>query len=107
LSGIQGCLGYQVVIDRRPDGGDALRVVLDLESTSDTEVAAVRAGVAARLGALTEVPVEVDVVGELDPVTTTGAFVSWKAARILDNRVAPDSASIMARQVAHRYSATT
>lgn len=107
LSGVRGCLGYQMVIDSRPDGTDTVTVMLDLKSTSDAEHAAIRAGVTARLAELTGVGAEVTVDAELDPVTTTGAFVSWKAARIADNRVAPDGTSIAARAVAHRYAVTT
>jgi phenylacetate-CoA ligase len=43
---------------------------------------------------------------DLDPVTNAGSFVSWKAARIIDNRAAPDREVLAAREVAHRYAIT-
>ena len=49
---------------------------------------------------------DIVVDANLDPVTNTGAFVSWKAARILDNRAEPDQAVLAARSVAHRYAIT-
>jgi len=106
LSGVHGCLGYQVIIDS-PDGDDVVTVRLDLDAAPEAEHAEIRAGVTARLAELTGTGARVTVDAELDPVTTTGAFVSWKAARIVDNRVAPDSASVVAREVAHRYTVTT
>lgn len=106
LDGVRGCLGYQVVIDRAADGGDEVTVRMDLLPGVAGDPAAVGAGVAARLRALTGVRAGIAVDAELDPVTNTGAFVSWKAARILDNRVEADRASLVARQVAHRYAIT-
>ncbi|MFJ3906166.1 phenylacetate--CoA ligase family protein [Streptomyces sp. NPDC090025] len=106
LDGVHGCLGYQVVVDRAADGGDEITVRMDLlPGTADPAATADAVGTAlrARTGATVRVVVE----NELDPVTHTGSFVSWKAARVLDRRTAPDSAVEAARQVAHRYAITT
>lgn len=62
---------------------------------------------AGRLRALTGAHARAVIETDLDPVTHTGSFVSWKAARVLDQRSAPDSAAVTARQVAHRYAITT
>jgi phenylacetate-CoA ligase len=106
LDGVRGCLGYQVVIDREDDGTDRVTVRMDLlPGTADQDATA--AGIADRLRARTGALVDVVVDSDLDPVTHTGSFVSWKAARVLDNRSVPDGAMQAARQVAHRYAITT
>jgi benzoxazolinate moiety biosynthesis protein SgcD5 len=106
LDGVRGCLGYQVVIDRR-NGLDEVTVRMDLLPEVSGDTAAIGAGVAARLRERTGVQAGIAVEAELDPVTNTGAFVSWKAARILDNRAPADRAAVVARQVAHRYAITS
>ncbi|MGW3304061.1 phenylacetate--CoA ligase family protein [Streptomyces rubiginosohelvolus] len=106
LEGTRGCLGYQVVVDRAPDGGDEITVRMDLlPEAADPDRAG--AAVARRLSRLTDARIRVVVDAELDPVTHTGSFVSWKAARVLDRRSGPDRAAETARQVAHRYAITT
>ncbi|MEV4943437.1 phenylacetate--CoA ligase family protein [Streptomyces zaomyceticus] len=106
LGGVRGCLGYQVVVDHSLDGVDEVTVRMDLlPGTDDPD--AVGTDVATRLRTLTGAVVRVVVDSELDPVTHTGSFVSWKAARVLDLRSGPDSAVETARQVAHRYAITT
>jgi phenylacetate-CoA ligase len=106
LDGVRGCLGYQVVIDRDSGGADQVTVRMDLLSEAGGDAGAVGAGVAARLRGLTGLRADIVVDANLDPVTNTGSFVSWKAARILDNRAEADGASLIARQVAHRYAIT-
>ncbi|MFD1832776.1 phenylacetate--CoA ligase family protein [Streptomyces desertarenae] len=102
LDGVTGCLGYQAVIDRREDGADEVTVRMDLRpGAGDPD--AVGARVAARLRERTGVHVRTVVDTALDPVTATGSFVSWKAARVLDHRSHPDRAALVARQVAHRF----
>ncbi|MFD6183025.1 phenylacetate--CoA ligase family protein [Streptomyces goshikiensis] len=106
LHDVRGCLGYQVVVDHAPGGGDAITVRMDLLSEAvDPDVTG--EAVAARLRELTGARVRVVVDTDLDPVTHTGSFVSWKAARVRDNRSAPDSAAEAARHIAHRYAITT
>jgi phenylacetate-CoA ligase len=107
LDGVRGCLGYQVVIDQRADGTDQVTVRMDLLPGVSGDPDALGAGIAARLRDRAGVRADIALDANLDPVTNTGAFVSWKAARILDNRVEPDSAALAARQVAHRYAITS
>ncbi|MGW5259467.1 phenylacetate--CoA ligase family protein [Microbispora sp. NPDC004025] len=107
LTGVRGCLGYQIVIDGDGAGGDRVTVRMDLLPEIAGDPRDIGAGVAARLRRLAGVDADITVEAELDPVTNTGAFVSWKAARILDNRSAPDPAALIAREVAHRYAITT
>lgn len=106
LDGVRGCLGYQIVIERADDGGDKVTVRMELLPEFGGDAGEIGAGVSARLRELTGASAGVVVDPDLDPVTNTGAFVSWKAARILDLRVEADSASLIARQVAHRYAIT-
>jgi phenylacetate-coenzyme A ligase PaaK-like adenylate-forming protein len=106
LDGVRGCLGYQVVIDRDGNGGDVVTVRMDLLPEISGDPDAIRAGVASRLRDRAGVRAGIAIDANLDPVTNTGAFVSWKAARILDNRSEADSASLVARRVAHRYAIT-
>lgn len=106
LQDVRGCLGYQIVLDH--DGTqDTVTVRMDLVPELGGDPAAVGAAIAARLRERTGVRAGITVETELDPVTSTGSFVSWKAARILDNRSAPDAAVLAAREVAHRYAITT
>lgn len=106
LDGVRGCLGYQVVIDRDWDQ-DVVTVRMDLLPEISGDPAAVGAGVAARLRDRTGVRAGIAVDAALDPVTSTGAFVSWKAARVLDRRSPADRASLAAQKVAHRYAITS
>ncbi|MGW3359714.1 phenylacetate--CoA ligase family protein [Streptomyces bungoensis] len=106
LDQVRGCLGYQVVIDHASDGGDEITVRMDLlPEAADPDATA--DAVAERLRALTGARARVVIETELDPVTHTGSFVSWKAARVLDLRSTPDSAALTAQRVAHRYAITT
>ena len=103
LSGVRGCLGYQVVID----SDERLTVRMELLPGHSGREDIVRAETIARLNARFGVDADVLVTAELDPVTNTGAFVSWKAARILDNRGDEGADVRIAREVAHRYSYTS
>ncbi|MFE7134897.1 phenylacetate--CoA ligase family protein [Streptomyces sp. NPDC057638] len=106
LEGVRGCLGYQLVVGRAPGGGDEITVRVDLLPSAGDR-GAVSAAIGGRLEALTGAVVRVVVDGALDPVTQTGSFVSWKAARVCDLRQAPDGAAEAARKAAHRYAITT
>jgi phenylacetate-coenzyme A ligase PaaK-like adenylate-forming protein len=106
LDGLSHCLGYQVVIDNDLHG-DELTVYLDLLSREDGDAEQARRAVAARLTERFDVPARVEVTTELDPITNTGAFVSWKAARIKDNRVGFDHDVDVARGVAGSHVVTT
>ncbi|WP_306317846.1 MULTISPECIES: phenylacetate--CoA ligase family protein [unclassified Streptomyces] len=97
LDGIDGAYGYQVVIDRDGTGEDLLTVRLDLPGGPDpARQSAHAARVAARLG----VRCRSEFLDDLDAITTTGAFVSWKAARIHDRRTADDHETAAARRLA-------
>ncbi|TWP53819.1 phenylacetate--CoA ligase family protein [Lentzea tibetensis] len=100
LNGVTGCLGYQVEIDP----GD--RVTVRLELLDGDATGAVR-GIVRRLRERFGVGADIAVDAELDPITNTGAFVSWKAARIKDNRIGPDHVVEAAREAAARHSYTT
>ncbi|GAA0712648.1 phenylacetate--CoA ligase family protein [Dactylosporangium roseum] len=102
LGEVNGCLGYQVQVDRGADGDDRLTVRLDLLPGAGSHEQ-IRARVSDRLG----VPTEVRVDDRLDPITNMGALVSWKAARIQDNRQEPAREVRIARAVAATYDYTT
>ncbi|MEU4594869.1 phenylacetate--CoA ligase family protein [Micromonospora aurantiaca (nom. illeg.)] len=102
LTGVTGSAGYQVVIDHDPTGGDRLTVRLELLKDLVDDPAAVADGVRRRAAAALGVPVEVELSDGLDPIVSTGAFVSWKAARIVDRRVADDHETRVARRMAGR-----
>jgi phenylacetate-CoA ligase len=104
LRGLRGCLGYQVVVG--PDG-DALTVRLDLLPELAGDVAAACESVRRRLSAWLGVPVRVEPDDRLDPITNTGAFVSWKTARIADRRVPADAAVLAARRAAAAHLVTS
>ncbi|MFF0460251.1 phenylacetate--CoA ligase family protein [Streptomyces mexicanus] len=94
----RGYLDYQIVIDA-VDGRDELTLRLELPPTDEAvriDEAAVARSVRERL----EVPVRFE-YGALGSVTTTGAMVSWKAARVEDRRrSAPDDERAAALAVA-------
>ncbi|MFI8104316.1 phenylacetate--CoA ligase family protein [Streptomyces sp. NPDC086023] len=85
LRHVRGWLDYQVVIDREA-GADRLSLRLEHPAGRAADAAAVAATVAdvrAELGL--ELDVDEDAFGS---VTSTGAMVSWKAARVIDLRTA-------------------
>jgi len=82
-------------------------VRMDLLPGVSGDQEALGAGIAARLRDRTGVRAGIVIDANLDPVTNTGALVTWKAARVLDNRAEPDAAAVVARQVAHRYAVTS
>jgi phenylacetate-CoA ligase len=84
LDVVTHCYGYQIIIDQK-NGEDYLDINLEFaEDTSNIEamLAAVKASCARQL----RINVNVQVISELDQVVSTAAFVSWKAARIVDRR---------------------
>ncbi len=106
LRGVRGCLGYQVVV-RDEDGGTALTVRLHLLPEVSGPPDQVQSDVRERLEEACGVPVEVVVDADLDPITNTGAFVSWKAARIRDDRFPDDPLVATAREHAQAHLVTT
>ncbi|MGC4834658.1 phenylacetate--CoA ligase family protein [Micromonospora vinacea] len=105
LHGVRDCLGFQIVIDADADG-DRVTVRLDLIDGGGNPDE-VRAGVVGRFANRFGVPATVEIVGELDQIVSTGAFVSWKAARIQDRRTAPDHETEVAMAMAARRGYTT
>ncbi|WP_446211841.1 phenylacetate--CoA ligase family protein [Micromonospora sp. IBSANI012] len=107
LDGVTGSAGYQVVIDHEPSGGDRLTVRLELLKDLVDDPAGVAAGVRGRAAATLGIPVEVELSDGLDPIVSTGAFVSWKAARIVDRRVDADHETRVAQRMAGNRGYTT
>lgn len=103
LTGVRDCYGYQVVIDTTPQGDDRCLVRLELRDSAAPHVAAQTAAIVERFRADLGVACQVDIVDELDAIVSTGAFVSWKAARIADHRREQNHEEQVARQMAqHR-----
>jgi phenylacetate-CoA ligase len=86
LSRAGGCVDYAVTVDRT-GGVDTLTVTLEPAPRRDPPD--VR-GIAAALADRWETPASVR-FEQLGAITTTGAMVSWKAARVHDRRRAPDA----------------
>ncbi|MEU9097631.1 phenylacetate--CoA ligase family protein [Streptomyces sp. NPDC048361] len=88
LDGLSGAMDYQLIIDR-VDGTDTLEVEVETRDgiplPADTTAALATAARQAW-----GCPLSVT-YGKLGGVTTTGAMVSWKAARVHDRRSAPDA----------------
>ncbi|MCE7079491.1 phenylacetate--CoA ligase family protein [Streptomyces sp. ST2-7A] len=101
LGDVRGCLGYQVVItsDR---GEDVVTARMRLVPGAPRDVAE---KAATRLATLTGTRTEVVLEEEIDPITHTGSYVSWKAARVLDTRNGTDEATRAAREAARRHTA--
>lgn len=102
LHGVEGCLGYQVVITAQNE----LKVNLCLEESFVAQGPRMASEIAERLQQRCAMPTKVQAVADLDPITNTGAYVSWKAARISDERSA-DPLSAVARQHAAAHEVTT
>ncbi|MFF6997865.1 phenylacetate--CoA ligase family protein [Streptomyces sp. NPDC008313] len=100
MTGVTGCAGYQVVIERDAAGQDRLTVRLELLEGMVDDPAGLADAVRARAAENLGVPVTVELSDGLDPIVSTGAFVSWKAARIVDRRSAPDHETRVARKMA-------
>ncbi|MER5865531.1 phenylacetate--CoA ligase family protein [Kitasatospora sp. NPDC002040] len=96
LTGVTGSAGYQVVIDQDASGQDRLTVRLELLKDERVDTAALTARATEAL----KVPVTVELSDGLDPIVSTGAFVSWKAARIVDRRTEPDHETKVAQKMA-------
>lgn len=84
LDGVTRCYGYQIIIDN-VEGADVLTVRLQYDSQVKAEET-LGDKIAARVSKKFGVKAVVEIVDALDDIVSTGAFVSWKAARIVDNR---------------------
>lgn len=107
LSGITDCLGYQAIIDTDESGQDTVEVKLQL-STSTIAVAESQARtIVGRFHRTFGVTCVVSYEDELDQIVSTGAFVSWKAARIKDLRREPGREELAATRLAQHRSILT
>jgi phenylacetate-CoA ligase len=99
LDGVQGCYGYQIVIEREEKtGDDIVQVVfefLDDNVAEKFDAPAWSRRLSQNLGAKTSV-----VVGAIGMIATTGAMVSWKASRVHDRRGDDDPERRMALAIA-------
>ncbi|MEU1849972.1 phenylacetate--CoA ligase family protein [Streptomyces sp. NPDC019990] len=88
LAGLKRCLGYQIVLQDAPKAagvpGDLL--VLRVQFADPAPAPGHWATAVERLTTLTGAEVRVEVVDDLDARAHQGALISWKAARIVDNR---------------------
>ncbi|MDI3405797.1 phenylacetate--CoA ligase family protein [Streptomyces cavernicola] len=100
MTEVTGSAGYQVVIERDAEGQDRLTVHLELLNGLVEDAAALTDTVRRRAVDALGVPVTVELSDGLDPIVSTGAFVSWKAARIVDRRSAPDHETEVAQRMA-------
>ncbi|MFD7539069.1 phenylacetate--CoA ligase family protein [Streptomyces sp. NPDC059819] len=101
MTGVTGSAGYQVVIERdESTGQDRLTVRLELLKGLVEDGPGLSGAVRDRASEALGVPVTVELSDGLDPIVSTGAFVSWKAARIVDRRIAPDHETQVARKMA-------
>ncbi|WP_329575570.1 phenylacetate--CoA ligase family protein [Kitasatospora sp. NBC_01250] len=95
LRHLRGYLDYQITIDR-VDGTDRLSLTLQLPGRAGA--AAVAQGAARAVEQCRdELGTELEVgTGTLGSITTTGAMVSWKAARVIDLRAGGQDAEASA-----------
>jgi phenylacetate-CoA ligase len=97
LEGVGRCYGYQIVIDERC-GQDELTIRMQFAEQPEHRDA-LEAGVIFRVHERFGVRATVEIVEDLDDIVSTGAFVSWKAARIVDNRRDRDGEEKTARSL--------
>lgn len=88
LTGLERCLGYQIVLEDAAEasGAPGDRVVLRVQFADAAPAPERTAAAVGRLTALTGAEVRVEVVDDLDARAHQGALISWKAARIVDDR---------------------
>lgn len=84
LEGVSNCYGYQIVINN-VNGKDALTVKMQFDGHPEDHKS-LETRIATRIREQFGVQATVEFVDALDDIVSTGAFVSWKAARIVDNR---------------------
>jgi phenylacetate-CoA ligase len=107
LSGVTGVLGFQIVLDHNEHGVDVVTVRLELLPEAVDTAVAIGGGVTQRFREAFGVSAVVELVREVDQITSTGAFVSWKAARILDRRRERDAEENVAAEMARGRGFTT
>ncbi len=100
LSHAEGCLDYQVAIDR-VDGVDTLAVEFETLDR-DVPIPARRSAELAKAAAGTWSTPLSQRDGQIGSITTTAAMVSWKAARVHDTRREADEERQAALAIARR-----
>ena len=100
LTGVTGSAGYQIVIEHDDAGRDHLTVRLELLPDLAPDPEALAAAVREQAARILGISVAVELSDGLDPIVSTGAFVSWKAARIVDRRAEPDHETLVAQRMA-------
>lgn len=90
---VRGAIDYRLIIDAH-NGEDVVTVHLepvDVSAGESIDIPAIKATVRRRFGVRCEV-----VLGPMEAITSTGAMVSWKAARIHDRRLSEPEPEAMA-----------
>lgn len=99
MYGVEHCLGYQIELSH-VGGSDFAHIRLMTScSSNDSAAEIMRRRVADHSREMLGVATAVDLVGALDPITTTGSWVSWKAARIIDSRPEVDGQAVHAQEI--------
>ncbi|QZQ56494.1 AMP-binding protein [Curtobacterium sp. TC1] len=108
LHGVVGAYGYQVVIDGPADGSeDRVTVRLHFRDGNSSEHVQMLREIERRVRRRFAVECRAEAVDALDEIVSTGAFVSWKAARISDHRNEPGAEEVIAAQLALRRGVTS
>jgi phenylacetate-CoA ligase len=101
LEPVSHCIAYQIIIDQT-DGVDHLEIRVEF-SKAAPDTPAMAQAIALRCLADLGTAADVIVVSDIDQVVTTAAFVSWKAARIMDRRQAePDAETLVSQRLAKK-----
>lgn len=101
LEPVTHCIAYQIIIDHA-GGADHLEIPVEF-SKAARDVPALCRAIEQSCAKVLGCKARVIVVSEIDQVVTTAAFVSWKAARIIDRRQAePDAESLVSHRMAKR-----
>lgn len=84
MQGLRKCIGYQMIIDSL-NNVDEVTIKLEM-SDQCYETKSLEENLIMRFEKTFHTKLKVDFTDKLSPVVFTGAMVSWKAARIIDNR---------------------
>jgi phenylacetate-CoA ligase len=101
MEGVSGVFGYQITITNAA-GVDQIAVDIEpLLNVSDMRapIAEIRDRLEGRLG----IPCSVRLKIQIDPSVNTGGFISWKAARVVDERSPTDVEREAARKLAAEW----
>lgn len=85
VAGIHDCVGYQYRLQGREDY-QHVRLELEMMSDDPSEQNIDTAALAERVTARLQVPCEVEIIESLEAHARLGSCVTWKAARIIDER---------------------